>query len=301
MISKTILKLIVVLGLTATLCKAQTLSPKWEDLTSADFVKALKQSGGVCMLPMGSIEKFGPSGPLGTNLYLARLVALEAAKQEYAIVFPEYFASADTGSSGLPGAVAYSQHLQLELLQETVSEMARNGCKKVLLVNGHSPNMAMISYFQSNLQLTPHDYVVYSIYGPEFPVFAAQYAKLPKEMQPSGPGVDGHGGEERIAAMLAYYPDLVHLDRAHDEPVELGHGTADEGSAPKHLGAGFMDSLTTDYSGDAAGATATRGKALVKYCVDRLVKDLRDIKADNKTLENQKLFQKQRENPAAAK
>ena len=36
-------------------------------------------------------------------------------------------------------------------------------------------------------------------------------------MQPSKPGVDGHGGEERIAAMLAYYPDLVHLDRAHDE------------------------------------------------------------------------------------
>src|SRR5579863_6233375 len=98
------------------------------------------------MLPMGSIEKFGPSGPLGTNLYLARLVALEAAKQEYAIVFPENFASVTTSTSTLPGTIAYSPQLQMQLLQETTSEMARNGCRKVLLVNGHSSNISMIAY-----------------------------------------------------------------------------------------------------------------------------------------------------------
>jgi creatinine amidohydrolase len=44
---------------------AQQLSPKWEELTAADFVKALQSSSGVCLLPFGIIEKHGPSGPLG--------------------------------------------------------------------------------------------------------------------------------------------------------------------------------------------------------------------------------------------
>jgi creatinine amidohydrolase len=299
--AKTLAAVFIAFTLATSVCSGQSLPTKWEDLTSADFVKALKQSGGVCMLPIGSLEKFGPSGPIGTNLYLARLVALEAAKKEYAIVFPDYFASVTASTSTLPGTVAYSQHLILELLDETTREMARNGCKKILLVNGHSSNTSMIAFFLASLMQTPHDYTVYSIYGPEFPVFAAQYAKLPPEMQPSKPGVDGHGGEERISAMLAYYPDLVHLDRAHDEPTTVGHGTATEGQAPKHIGSGFMDSLPTGYDGDAAGATATRGKALVQYCVDRLVKVIKDVKSDNTTPNVEKDFSKVRETPANPK
>ena len=298
LIAKTLVSLLAVLTLAASLGRAQSLSPKWEDLTSADFVKALKQAGGVCMLPMGSIEKFGPTSPLGTNLYLSRLVALEAAKQEYAVIFPEFFATVTSGSGGHPGTITYTPHLQQELLTETVSEMARNGCKKILLVNGNSSNTSFLAYFLSSALQTPHDYALYSIYGPEFPVFAAQYAKLPADMQPSAPGVDGHGGEERVSAMLAYYPDLVHLDRAHDDPPTVGHGTATEQSAPpRRLANGFMDSLPTGYSGDASGATVVRGKALVKYVVDRLAKALQQIKADNTTLETQQKYYDARQKP----
>jgi creatinine amidohydrolase len=296
--AKTLLSLALAATLLTTVAHAQSLSPKWEDLTSADFVKALQQSGGVCMLPMGSIEKFGPSGPLGTNLYLSRLVALEAAKKEYALVFPEFYATITTGASTLAGTINYSTHLQEELLTESIGEMARNGCKKILLVNGNSSNTSFLAFFLNSVNQTPHDYALYTIYGPEFPVFAAQYAKLPKEMQPSAPGVDGHGGEERIAAMLAYYPDLVHLDRAHDEPTSTGHGTANEqGAPPRHLASGFMDSLSSGYTGDAAGATAVRGKALVAYVVDRLVTALQQIKADNTTIQVEKQFFERRESP----
>lgn len=283
----------VIVSLTSGVGYAQSLSPKWEDLTSADFVKAVQQSGGVCLLPFGSIEKFGPSGPLGTNLYLGRLVTFEAVKQEYAVVFPEYFAAVTSNTSNLPGTITYSAHLQSELLDETTSEMARNGCKKILIVNAHSSNIAFINYFIANFALTPHDYVVYSIYGPEFPVNPAQLAKLPPIMQPSKPGADGHGGEERIAAMLAYYPDLVHLDRAHNEPSESGHGA----EQVKHVASGFMEALPLGYSGDASGATAARGRALVQNSVDRLVQVIRDVKGDNKTLVVEKAFSERRGNP----
>jgi creatinine amidohydrolase len=168
---------------------------------------------------MGSIEKFGPSGPLGTNLLLDRIVTLEAVKQEYAVVFPEYIVAGTNDVSNLPGAVAYSAHLQYEMLDETTSEMARNGCKKILIVNGHSGNGGLLSDFLNGELEKPHDYVVYTIYGPEFKVVPGMpdADKLPPAAKESKPGADGHGGEERIAALLAFQPELVHLDRAHDE------------------------------------------------------------------------------------
>jgi creatinine amidohydrolase len=92
--------------LPATLGSAQQLSPKWEELTAEDFVKALQSSSGVCLLPFGIIEKHGPSGPLGTDLINVRGATLEAVKQQYAIVFPEYYFGQIAEARHQPGTVA---------------------------------------------------------------------------------------------------------------------------------------------------------------------------------------------------
>ena len=55
-------------------------------------------------------------------------------------MFPEYYVGQIFEARHHPGTVAYSSHLQLQMLQETVSEMARNGCKKIIIVNGHGGN-----------------------------------------------------------------------------------------------------------------------------------------------------------------
>jgi creatinine amidohydrolase len=289
---------IALLGLAVSVCSAQTLPPKWEDLTSADFVKAIQKADGVCLLPMGSIEKFGPSAPLGTNLYLGRIIPLEAVKQEYAVIFPDYFVAGTTNTSNLPGTIHYSVNMQLQFLDETTREMARNGCRKIILANGHTGNVSLINLYMSNFVSAPRDYAVYYIYSSGFPVTPNQLAQLPAAARPSKPGVDGHGGEERVAAMLAYYPELIHLDRAHDEPSSPGHGA--EGDNP--LPAGAMTELPTGYSGDAAGATAARGQALVQQAVGNLVKFIRAVKADKATLKVEKEFYErveQPKNPAA--
>ena len=65
-----------------------------------------------------------------------------------------------------------------------------------------------------------------------------------------------------------------------------------------------MTSLPTGYSGDASGATAARGHALVDFAIDKLVKFIRSVKADNQTLKMQKEFYhyvEHPENPGAAK
>src|SRR5580700_9463000 len=94
--------------LAASLCNAQSkLSPKWEELTAADFRQAIQQSKGTCLLPFGILEKHGAHLPLGTDLLNVRYASLRAVEQEYAVVFPEYYFGQIFEAKHEPGTIAY--------------------------------------------------------------------------------------------------------------------------------------------------------------------------------------------------
>src|SRR4029077_13287614 len=104
---------------------AQTkLSTKWEELTAADFRQGIQQSKGTCLLPFGILEKHGAHLPLGNDLINVRYATTQAADQEYAMIFPEYYFGQIFEAKHEPGTMAYSADLQLRLLQETTDEMA---------------------------------------------------------------------------------------------------------------------------------------------------------------------------------
>ena len=153
----------LLLGIILTLpqhLKAQAkLSVHWEELTASDFREGIHRSQGTCLLPFGILEKHGPHLPLGTDLLDVRYAALHAAEQEYAVVFPEYYFGQIAEARHEPGTIAYSRDMQLALLQETTDEMARNGCKKILIVNGHGGNNSLLPFFAQSQLDKPHDYV----------------------------------------------------------------------------------------------------------------------------------------------
>src|ERR1700724_732644 len=157
------------LALLQTPVFAQTPTVKWEELTATDFAKAIHQSQGTCILPIGILEKHGPHLPLGTDLLNIRYISVAAAQQEFAVVFPEYYFGQIFEARHEPGTVAYSAKLQLELLQETTDEMARNGCKKIVILNGHGGNNNLLPFFAQSQLATPHDYVVYVFMRPTYP------------------------------------------------------------------------------------------------------------------------------------
>ena len=182
-------------------------SVHWEELTAADFIEGVHRSQGTCLLPFGILEKHGPHLPIGTDLLDARYANLHAAEQEYAIVFPEYYFGQIAEARHEPGTVAYSRDLQFALLQETTDEMARNGCKKILIVNGHGGNEHLLPYFAQTQLDKPHDYVVY-IFDQRSPESGGPKKKT---------SIDMHAGESETSKMLIARPDLVHQDRANQE------------------------------------------------------------------------------------
>src|SRR5216117_1563701 len=172
------------------------LSTHWEELTAADFRSAIQQSQGTCLLPFGILEKHGPHLPLGTDLLDVRYATLHAADQEYAVVFPEYYFGQIFEAKHEPGTMAYSTHLQLDLLQETTDEMARNGCKKVLIVNGHGGNESLLPYFAQTQLDKPHDYVVYVQWGQN---------PHPKNSLQKDP-LDMHAGQSETSNTIVTHP-----------------------------------------------------------------------------------------------
>jgi creatinine amidohydrolase len=262
--------LLALLGCAA--CFGQTLPVNWEDLTAEDFVKALKQSGGTCALPFGIIEKHGPAGTLGTDLINVRYTSELAAKEEYTIIFPAYYFGQIFEARHQPGTIAYSAKLQLELLQETVAEMARNGCKKVIVINGHGGNNNLLQFFAQTQLDAPKDYMVYAVMGNGGP------ANTNPAAAPSKPGVDGHAGEGEVSNLMAARPGIAHPERASEESgkdlkrLDLPAGV--------YTGIWWYASFPNHYQGDAAGATEARGKAATEAAASRLAAAIRAIKSD---------------------
>jgi len=247
---------------------AQPLSVRWEELTAADFVKAIQQSQNTCLLPFGILEKHGPQLPLGTDLINVRYVSLHGAAQEYAVVFPEYYFGQIFEAKHEPGTIAYSAKLQLELLQETTDEMACNGCKKIVIVNGHGGNNSLLPFFAQSQMAARHDYVVY-VY---------QHAGSPPGRPALKSKTDSHAGESETSHTMVSRPDLVHLDRASSE------NGADQNreDLPRgvYTGIWWYAKFPEHYAGDATAANTALGEFDMKAWTDDLANVIRAVKAD---------------------
>ena len=289
-------KFSLVITLSAAICASadaqiQKLSPKWEELTAPDFVQAVHQSRGVCLLPFGIIEKHGPHLPLGTDLLDVRFAVLNAVQQEYAVVFPEYYFGQIFEAQQQPGTVAYSLSTQLTLLQETVKEMARNGCKKVLIVNGHGGNESLLPLFAQAQLAAPRDYVVY--------VFGLPRENVPGRPPLKTPGNDMHAGESETSHMLVARPDLVHMDRADSE------SGADQArlKLPENVYTGiwWYARFPEHYSGQGSAATKELGEFDQKTWSSQIAEAIKAVKADTQALKLQNEFFEKTQHPLDTK
>ena len=264
------------------------LSVHWEELSAAEFRDAITRAQTTCLLPIGIMEKHGPHLPLGNDLLNVRYIALNAAQQEYAVVFPEYYFGQIAEAKHEPGTVAYSRRLQLELLQETTDEMARNGCKKIIIVNGHGGNNSLLPFFAQTQLDTPHDYVVY--------VQGIARSAPGEPQHKSDRSTDMHAGESETSVSMIARPDLVHLDRAK---LESG---ADQGrlkALPEGLYTGiwWYARFPNHYAGDGAVASRELGDFEAKTWINTVVQTIKAVKADQESLRLQNQFFEQSKHP----
>ena len=261
---------------------------KMEELTSPQFVKAVELSGGVCVIPMGIIEKHGPHLPLGTDLFESREAATTAAKKEYAVVYPPYFVGQIFEARHQPGAVAYSNELMWKMLEETCNELSRNGLKKIVLVNGHGGNSNFLQYFCQSQLAARKDYIVVLFQERTNPAYSKEIESLKKAK------LDGHAGEEETAMMSYIRPDLVDVQAI----------TSQSGADQKRLNVPFgytgiwwYAKYPNHYASDFAQPNKRLGELLILSWSDQIAELIKYLKNNNTIKELQDEFAKQAENP----
>jgi len=259
---------------------AQDVPARWDELTATDFPMALDRSSQTCILPFGILEKHGPHSPIGTDLIHVREWAARATKQEYAVVFPDYFygqineAKQQLGTFALPSRVIY------DLLEATCDEIARNGFKKIVILNGHGGNPEFIRFFMQSFLNKRHNYVIY-FYTPGTD---DDYAKQYRQMHKSDMQTDQHAGESETSVLMYYRPDLMRMDRA----------TTQSGADQKRLNIPnlytpiwWYASYPNHYAGEGDKATSEFGKFITDHEIASFIKALKEVKADDTTLKLQ--------------
>lgn len=274
--------------LSAASLSAQKPAVKWEELSADEFRQAIAQSKGTCVLPFGILEKHGPHLPLGTDLLNVRYAALHAAEKEFAIVFPEYYFGQIFEAKHEPGTVAYSRGIQLSLLQETTDEMARNGCKKIVIVNGHGGNESLLPFFAQSQLEKPHDYVVYVQWGGSHETDPLKTDKL-----------DMHAGQTETSVTMISHPDLVHLERAKQESgADQKHDPLPE---TVYTGIWWYARFPDHYSGDGSIASKELGEHSEKNWIDTIADAIRAAKNDENSLRLQNEFYEKSKHPLDTK
>lgn len=256
----------------------------WMEVTSERFPEAVEKAGGVCIVPIGCLERHGPHLPLGTDQYVIDEVARRAAEEEPAVVFPSYFLGQIAEARHCAGTFSLPHELLLRLLCATLEEIGRNGFSKIIIASGHGGNSGLIGYAMATMLQTRRDYCVYSV-SPDVRFTdeeRKQYERLLK--------VDGkHAGETETSCILALRPELVHMEDITDPDAWKPQGLQ---SHLRGIGSpfGWYAQYPTHYAGDARQASVELGEFLIDVQARHLAAAIRAVKADTATPEIQRTF-----------
>lgn len=243
---------------------------QWENLTAPDFEAAVRDTG-LCILPMGVMERHSDHLPLGTDFLNVHKICCLAAEKESAVVFAPFYFGQIFEARCFPGTVTLKPTLLIEVIQGVLDEIGRNGFKKILIVNGHGGNTHLISLLAQFSLWEEKPYTLYVNVGKVSGERQKQWSSICET------SLHGHACECETSISLANHPELVKMEDVPDQP----------GTPLKRMtglpfaGISWYADYPDHYCGDARTASAEKGLKLRQLQIDQLAETIAAIKTDN--------------------
>ena len=133
----------------------------WKNILPGDFQNAVKESKGLCIIPIGCVEAHGVHLPLGCDTIWGAGLVKEVAEREKVVVFPEIYFGEKSGAGEYPGTIIFPTTLIWQILEHSCYEIHRNGFHKILLVSSHGGNAAMLQAFVRQILQKKPEFNVY--------------------------------------------------------------------------------------------------------------------------------------------
>ena len=286
---------------------------RWEELRSEQFKEAIEKSGGLCIVPIGCIEKHGQHLPVGTDGYEATEVCLRAVEMEDAVVFPTGFWLGDlTGAHAVKnpveencaGFIVLKPSTVQIILEELCDEIARNGFRKILFVNAHGGNKAMLSYFLRNQGYEKKNYstmVITKFHDrktlcdellnnlKDYPMLTEEDVKVLEHYRETGFG-GGHADFVETARVMANHPELVAPDRFDAESGLSTHMSDHLENNGIKTARSWNANYPNHYCGFAPhGVSQAIGQAIVEHTAKKLAAQIKLIKEDEECVKIAKM------------
>lgn len=256
----------------------------WHTATSPE-IAAMKEHQ-VCIIPVGSLERHGDHLPTGMDGLAVQRWAQLVAEREPCIVLPPLYYAIHYAGRNATGLVAIPTITFLQFLESICDDVARNGFKKILLLNGHGGNRNTLNAF---LQMIADKGKDYAVFLP--PLFLCN--EVIEKVTETGVG---HAGEGETSYALYLFPEHV---RNHAIPDRLSDTLKDYDVAPASTQLDWYGRFPDQYAGDARGATAQKGRQIVEAQVEALVELVRKIKKDTRVLELLEQYRRDMADPRA--
>ena len=252
----------------------------WEELCAPDFGPAVEKSGGVCVVPIGVLEKHGDHLPVGTDMYVVTAVAKKAAEKSPAVVFPYYFYGQIAEARHMKGCLAPSHRLIMDSLLEMCDEIHRNGFTKILLLSGHGGNSRFLPFFAQQFPGINRPYAVYT-------AFAHDMSPEQRSSILARAGIEdlgNHAGFSETALIMHLCPGLVHMERVKvSESAALGRLEAIK-DAGIFTGFNWYSDYPHHFAGNPSAATAEHGAFIFDILAANTADMINAVKKDDVSL-----------------
>lgn len=244
----------------------------WLSLTTQEF-----EPGRIAVLPVAAVEQHGPHLPVGVDTYIAeaylkRVRALLPADIP-AVFLPVQAIGASDEHRAYRGTLTLSPATALAAFIEIGESVHRAGIRKLVIINSHGGNIALIDLAARQLRVRHTMLAVHCSWGgfgyPDGLFTAAERTH----------GI--HGGEIETSIMLAAHPELVRRDKIADfKPATYAmerEYTFLRADFPAGFGWMTQDLHASGAVGDATLATAEKGEAALEHGAQAFVALLRDV------------------------
>lgn len=234
----------------------------WADLPSPAFGDLPDDL--IAVLPLGAIEQHGPHLPVSVDRDLADAVvsrSLKALNADQNVLFLPTLCITKSGEhDAFPGTLSLSAETMLAVLCDIGASVTRAGVQRLVLLNAHGGNTALLEIAARDLRVA-HDLIVVTCSWFGF----AEYGDL---FDADALPFDIHAGDTETSAMLTAHPGKVDMAKAQNFVPAMARWAADyqyiglngQAARPAWV-AGDMH--PEGVCGNAAAATVEKGEQLL--------------------------------------
>lgn len=246
---------------------------EWKYMLPWQMEQAVKE-GQICILPIGSLERHGEHIPYGCDAGIAETLAVRAAEQTPAVVFPTCYFGQVHEAAMHRGAVNFPAEMLTAHLRMLLSQIAYNGFRKILIISGHGGNRLWLQFLEKTLIDEERNYCLY-ITDPDSVLNDEERRQLDHVYDTK----DGHAGETETSLCMAAMPGCVDLSRQRfPEPIHR-MGRMD-GLKGIYTGYYFNADWSEGVSGSPSLASKEKGDRALEIMVQAMARTIRIVQDD---------------------